>query len=121
MDLSFSSSPDWTKLINAPEDQRVGAILEYCQAFIDQKDEGAKSAEEAGYEICGIHGLEFKNLPEDVIAMIDAACELEIGRDTKAFFGEGVWTEEEADAKKENQWDNFLALFEQLRENYLTQ
>jgi hypothetical protein len=115
-----SHTHEWKELLSAPAYQRINAVLKYVNSYVQKKENGEVRAEQAGYAVCGIMGAEFKDLPKDIEELIDAACELEIGRESTYFYGEGEWNQNVADLKKEEQWDRFNDLFLELRNKYLS-
>lgn len=112
----------WKNVENATPETVLKTVLEYCDYFIEQKESGILREEEAGYAICGLIAHDvlsrleiFSLLPTEVDAILEYACEMEIGREISKGAGiptNAVWNTQDADAYKQKQWREFLALID---------
>jgi hypothetical protein len=108
------------KLKNAASENKRGAFLEYCRVCIEEKNKGILREEEVAYKICGCMFLK-KGLSDisELDDIIMYACDMEIPRESS--FGAGIslsdkWNEKNADDYKRKQWEEFVLLYEQVKE-----
>jgi hypothetical protein len=104
---------------NNPEKEKL--FLNFCDALIAEKESGVLREEQVGYDVCGVGLSSSTTINSPLDRLISHACQMEILRETSIGCGislSDTWTQENADAYKENEWKEFCVLLEDVKKTF---